>query len=265
MAYLQCHFYSVTLEKNVDVQIILPSIRPDDYIFGTKSNYYQQGNKFQTLYLLHGSYDDGNSWLLNTSIARYAQEKCLAVVMPSAEDSNYQNMVHGEKFLTYVAQELPLKMAQMLPLSKKRENTFIAGNSMGGGGAFRCAFTYSKIYGAAASLSGALEMKELTDFPHSMKLPIAYRKAIYGDEMKKTELLELLESVNISTLPRLYMICGMEDFIFQSNENFYKKATKMGLTITYKKCHGTHNWSCWDKWIQDVLDWLPLKGTSVKC
>lgn len=264
MAYLQSHFYSTALQKNVDVQIILPDVQPDDYIFQKKKGFRLPGKKFQTLYLLHGSYDDGNSWLLNTSIGRYAQEKCLAVVMPSAENSNYQEMAHGEKYLTYIAEELPLVLPGMLPLSRKREDTFVAGNSMGGGGAFRCAFTHPQNYGAAASLSGALEMAKIASSPHGGRIPLPYRRAVYGDGMKPVELLDLLNPAEIPNLPELFMVCGTEDFIFPSNESFYQAGSAMGLRLTYRKHPGAHNWGCWDAWIREVLDWMSLKGRPVE-
>lgn len=264
MAYLQSHFYSTTLQKNVDVQIILPDVQPDDYIFEKKKDFRLSKKKFQTLYLLHGSYDDGNSWLLNTSVNRYAQEKCLAVVMPSAENSNYQEMTHGEKYLTYITEELPLVLSGMLPLSRKRENTFVAGNSMGGGGAFRCAFTHPRSYGAAASLSGALELAKIASSPHGSRIPLPYRRAVYGDDMRPEELLDLLSPAQIPCLPELFMVCGTEDFIFPSNENFYRMGSAMGLRLTYRKHPGAHNWDCWDAWIRETLDWLPLKGAPVE-
>ena len=263
MAYLQTHFYSVTLQRNVDVSAVLPDMQPDDYIFEKKKDFRLPGKKFQTLYLLHGSYDDGNSWLLNTSIGRYAQDKCLALVLPSAENSNYEDMVHGEKYLTYITEELPQVMAGMLPLSTARENTFVAGNSMGGGGAFRCAFVHPEQYGAAASLSGALELADIASSPHGSRLPLPYQKAVHGDSLKPVELLELLPET-VSALPELFMVCGTEDFIFPSNESFYRKGTNMGLRLTYRKHPGAHNWDCWDRWIREVLDWLPLKGSPVE-
>jgi putative tributyrin esterase len=248
----------------VDVQIVLPDVQPDDYIFEKQKELRLPGLKFQTLYLLHGSYDDGNSWLMNTSVGRYAQEKCLALVLPSAENSNYQEMAHGDEYLSYIAEELPHVLSEMLPLSGAREDTFIAGNSMGGGGAFRCAFTHPDRYRAAASLSGALELGNIASSPHGSRIPLPYRRAVYGDGLKATELLELLDPAKISDLPELLMICGTEDFIFPSNENFYRAGSSKELHLTYKKYPGAHNWDCWDRWIREVLDWLPLKGSPVK-
>ena len=33
----------------------------------------------------------------------------------------------------------------------------------------------------------------------------------------------------------------------------------LGYDLVYKDSEGNHNWQCWDKWIQDVLNWLPIK------
>ena len=53
------------------------------------------------------------------------------------------------------------------------------------------------------------------------------------------------------------MTCGTEDFIYPSNEAFYQAACELGVTVTYEKFSGVHNWDFWDAHIQDVLKWLP--------
>ena len=56
----------------------------------------------------------------------------------------------------FVGEELPRIMRAMFPLSQKREDTFIAGLSMGGFGALRNGFKYSDTFSRIAALSSAL-------------------------------------------------------------------------------------------------------------
>ena len=56
-------------------------------------------------------------------------------------------MVSGPNYLKFLTQELPEFITKMFPVSVKRENTFIAGLSMGGYGGF----------GRAGSLCGCRE------------------------------------------------------------------------------------------------------------
>ncbi len=186
------------------------------------------------------------------------------MVMPSAENSCYQDMVHGENYLAYVGQELPQLMRKMFPLSPRREDTFIAGLSMGGYGTFRIAFEYPETFGCAASISGALDMRELHKGTeeHITKMPLNYRKAAFGESITitdKDDLGALLAAhcAKKTRLPDMYMCCGREDFILPTNDSFFRKAESLGVKIVYETHPGVHDWNYWDAHVQDVLNWLP--------
>lgn len=57
-------------------------------------------------------------------------------------------MAHGGAFYTYIVEELPVLMRQFFPLSEKREDNFIAGNSMGGYGAMKIGINNPDRYAA---------------------------------------------------------------------------------------------------------------------
>lgn len=257
MAHIQLNFFSDSLQKSTNVLVFIPTTAPDDYLFDQENRFLLQDKKYQALYLLHGSYDDYGSWVRNSRIENYAQEKCLAVIMPAAENSAYLDMAYGEKYQTYIAKELPQLLSILFPISTRKEDTFIAGLSMGGGGAFRFALTFPEKYGAAASLSGGLNLSAVTSCAHMMKMPRNYLCAVHGDAEAK-EVIDLLEDIDTDKIPPLYMICGTNDFILPANDTFYDKAMDIGLSVTYEKHPGGHTWEFWDRYIQDVLDWLPL-------
>lgn len=93
------------------------------------------------LYLLHGLSDNHSCWLRRTAVDRYAEEYGIAVVMPEVQRSFYCDMAHGPAYFTYIADELPQICQRLFRLSDKREDTFIAGNSMGGYGALKAALS----------------------------------------------------------------------------------------------------------------------------
>ncbi len=134
--------------------MLLPQRRPGD----PQDNYQ---TPFRVLYLLHGYSDDQTAWQRWTSIERYAEGLNLAVVMPAAQNSFYTDMVHGGKFFTFLTEELPAVVHDLFPLSTERADTFVAGLSMGGYGAFKLALSRPDLYAAAASLSGALDICEV--------------------------------------------------------------------------------------------------------
>src|SRR4051794_9876274 len=155
MAFLDVHCFSDALGSSVSFYVLLPqqTTRQIGLAGGEKRAQYQ------TLYLLHGLSDDHTIWTRRTSIERYAAAKNLAVVMPAVGRSFYQDLPSGQKFWTFVSEELPALCQGYFPLSAAREDNFAAGLSMGGYGALRLGVARPEKFVAAASLSGALDLK----------------------------------------------------------------------------------------------------------
>lgn len=273
MAHLNCSFYSPSLRKNAKLTVFLPSMSADDYLFNDDHpKYFEPGTKFQTLYLLHGSYGDCLDWALFANAERYAQEHCLALIIPSAENSSYLDMYRGEDYLTYITRELPAFCGKIFPLSQKREDTFIAGLSMGGYGAFRAALERPELYAAVASLSGGLDKAEATNKTeaHFTKMPENYRKATFGESGvnepgSENDLRVLLEKrlAEGAALPAMFHTIGEDDFLRAGGEAYIAFAKEHGVEIKYTLHPGVHNWDFWNSYLLEVMDWLPLKKDLV--
>ncbi|MDK7226196.1 alpha/beta hydrolase-fold protein, partial [Proteus mirabilis] len=87
-------------------------------------------------------------------LERYARDLDLVIVLPTTHRGWYINNAIGYPYSNFISVELPEIIQTMLPVSTKREDTYIAGASMGGFGALKAAFTYPEKYGYVASLSG---------------------------------------------------------------------------------------------------------------
>ena len=97
----------------------------------------------KVLYLLHGGEGNCMDWVRFTSIERYATGKNIAVIMPSANISRWNNMAMGENYSDFLVHDLPQRLRKVFPyLSYEPEDTYIAGLSMGGGGALTNAMLY---------------------------------------------------------------------------------------------------------------------------
>jgi S-formylglutathione hydrolase FrmB len=247
MALIQCDFYSETLQLSTSMNAILPQpVRA----------------RYPVLYLLHGLSDDHTIWLRRTSIERYVDPLGLAVVMPAVHRSFYADMAHGNRYWTFVSQELPALARSFFPVSRRREDTFVAGLSMGGYGAFKLALSYPQRFAAAASLSGALDQAGDMDTAESAWR--AEMENMYGDLGKfagsPNDVMQLARRCAQSSepKPRLYQCCGTEDFLYDQNLRFRDQALKLGLDLTYEEGPGEHEWGYWDRMIQRVLAWLPL-------
>ena len=264
MAYIQCGIASDSLQRNTTVHIVLPSPTPDDHLRERDLEaLYPEGRRWRTLYLLHGSFSGGDDWLRRSNVERYAEKHRLALVMPSAENSRYTDMHRGEDYLSYITQELPAFMRTFFPLSKKREDTFIAGLSMGGYGAFLAALTAPGTFSRAASLSGSLDIRDfmreqMTQDSATLR---NYLRAIFEDPLNVPDsyhlpaLLEKRLAQGIP-LPELYLSCGLDDCTLPANDRFHQEASELGVAVKYDRHPGGHDWDYWDSHIRDVLDWV---------
>lgn len=220
--------------------------------------------RLPVLYLLHGLSDDHTIWSRRTSIERYVSSMGLAVVMPNVHKSFYTDMEQGDRYWTFLTEELPAIAEQFFPISSEREKSFVAGLSMGGYGAFKWALNFPERFAAAASLSGALDMHAHREQIQPDNWMYGTFVKVYGDrpiQGTKDDLLWAVQQADIHTGPKplLYQCCGTEDFLYEDNISFRNACLKTALQLTYNEEPATHDWGYWDKKIQDVLNWLPLK------
>ena len=258
MAFIDCSFSSEVLGLASSMYVIVPQT--------PMAEAGKRRRGYPTLWLLHGLSDDHTIWMRRTSIERYVTPLKMAVVMPKIHRSFYTDMVEGGRYWTFLSEELPRVARGLFPLSAAREDNFVAGLSMGGYGAFKWAMRRPECFAAAASLSGALDVSE---FPRTRKKNPAFlaeMRRIFGplDRIAGSEndLLTLARRLARSKgpIPALYQWCGTEDYLYQANQTFLTTARRCGLPVTYEESPGAHEWKCWDRQIQRVLEWLPVRG-----
>jgi putative tributyrin esterase len=254
-------FFSDVLGMCVQMDAIIPQEAKQQIGMASAAD----GKPYQTLYLLHGMSDDHTIWQRRTSIERYASELGLAVIMPSTALGFYTDMSHGQKWWTYIAEELPAICRRFFPLSPKREDTFAAGLSMGGYGAVKLGLRAGETFSHAASLSGALDIAGMARFMDAQWKGTI--EDIFGP-MKKiagsdNDLFALAERrVKQGNMPRLYTWCGTEDTLYSQSTAFRDHVKKLGYDLTYQEGPGDHQWKYWDENIQHVLRWLPLRKAA---
>jgi putative tributyrin esterase len=256
MALLRCDFFSDVLELSTSMTVILPQSTTGQIGIAGRAG----SGAPPVLYLLHGLSDDDTIWLRRTSLERYIAPLGLAVVMPQVHRSFYTDMASGGRYWTFLSEELPALVGDFFRVSDRREDTFVAGLSMGGYGALKWALRQPERFAAAASLSGALDMATRARrdelFPGLMETIFGERPVAGSDD----DLLALLDRSDCDALPRLYVACGTEDALLPENHRFLDAARRRELPVTVDLGRGEHEWGYWDARIQDVLAWLPLRA-----
>jgi putative tributyrin esterase len=248
MAHLRIDHVSKSIGVTIPLEMIIPDpVRMNDIPVRDR----------KVLYLLHGLSDDGSAWQRFTSIETYASAYGLVVVMPSIGRSFYANQQNGQAYFTYLVEEIPQYLADVFHLIPIRENTLIAGNSMGGYGAFKAAFLKPEKFCAAASLSGVLSLAILNNADNHDRKEFAF---LFGDLQKlpgsKHDPAFWLQNAttNKFDLPKLYISCGKQDDLYPLSVMFNRACRSANLDVTYHEEDAKHDWFFWDRQILSFLN-----------
>lgn len=260
MAIMNITYLSYSLTRYVDFKVILPI--EDTKTF--EANPKDKPKEFKTLYLLHGFSGSCGDWLYGSRIYKLARDYNLAVVMPSGENSFYTDGEDGGALYgTFVGKELVEATRKIFPLSKKREDTFIGGLSMGGFGSLLVGSRFAENFGAIISLSGGFFLEDLfkDDKPDYLKnTPNGYYKHAFGDletvmNSERDPFAMAVKAHKEGTLPPIYMACGTEDFVFENNVQMKDSLLHAGIKLHWEQAPGEHEWTFWDPYIEKAIDW----------
>jgi S-formylglutathione hydrolase FrmB len=211
----------------------------------------------KVLYLLHGLSDDGSAWQRYSSVETLAKDYGLVVVMPSVGRSFYIDQPNGINYFSYLVEELPQYLNDVFHLAPKREDTYIAGLSMGGYGAMKAALLHPELYSVAASFSGVLSLNHLQAYPNDPRKPEF--EFLFGDLGKlpgsNHDLAAWLQRAveNKLELPDLYISCGRQDDLYPLSKQFFAACQSLGLKSFYHEQDGKHDWYFWDTEIKRIL------------
>ena len=252
MASISGSFFSKSLDMHTSFCAILPNDKIE-----------RPSGGFPTVFLLHGLSDDHTAWTRFTNIERYAMERGYAVIMPEVQRSFYTDMKYGIRYFTYVTEELPRLARELFALSEKREDTYVAGLSMGGYGALKCVLSRPDVFCAGVSLSGAVNIAGIVGSIHSNAMDMEPEIiGMLGNPPVVTEDVDLFKLVDKAAMlepkkrPRIMTCCGTEDFLYQDNLAFKKKMEASSLEYRYGEGPGIHEWKFWDTWIVKALDFF---------
>lgn len=259
MAYFRIDYFSQALHRQASFEMVLPNdVRTD---IPQQPNPYA-GRPMKTLFLLHGYTGKAECWA-----PMYLTEKYnFAIVMPTAENSFYLNgLSTGHAFETLVGVELVDYVRRTFGLAQKREDTFIAGLSMGGFGALHTGLAYPETFGKIGALSSALIVHEIAKMKPGENNGVAnyeYYRECFG------ELDQVLESRNNpetlvkqikaekKPMPHIYMCCGTEDFLLENNRQFHRFLEGEQVPHVYREGPGQHDMVFWSEHIVKIADWM---------
>lgn len=259
MAIMDITYKSYCLQRNVTFKVILPvedtaNPQPNP----------KKPEVFKTLYLLHGYSGNASDWAYGSRIFKLARDRNLAVVMPSGENSFYLDYEEREEYYgTFVGKELVEVTRRMFPLSHKREDTCIAGLSMGGFGSLLLGSRFAETFGGIISLSGGFLIHDLLNHPDKAFLQahtMSFYEHMFGDlktiaGSEKDPYAMCVKAFKKNQMPRLYMACGTEDYVYENNVHMRDALREAGIDVFWEEAPSEHEWTFWDPYIEKAIDW----------
>lgn len=260
MSVLDVNYMSKALNQKVTFKVVLPI----DATAAMSLTCQTQEKPLKTLYLLHGLTGNCTDWLMYTNVEKLAEAANLAVVMPSGTNSFYIDLpLMDQNYGEFIGRELVEITRRMFPLSRKREDTFIAGLSMGGYGAIRNGLKYCDTFGYAAGLSSALHYFEL-DLESDRRAAKFGEDSLFGPletavMSDKNPRVCYQNAKKAGLVPKLLLSCGTEDGLLPYNRSFRDYLIAQGEDFVYEEKPGDHTWEYWNDGIERIINhWLPL-------
>ncbi|WP_295715263.1 alpha/beta hydrolase family protein [Mucilaginibacter sp.] len=207
---------------------------------------YSSSKKFPVLYLLHGFSGNYSDWILKVpAITKLADEYQMVIVCP---DGNFAGWYYDSpmskdwQYETYVGTELVNWVDKHYATIANRSGRAITGLSMGGHGAMYIAFKHQDTFGAAGSMSGALDIRP---FPDAFGIEQVLGKySQYPERWEKNSVINMIYLLKPNSLA-ITFDCGYDDFLYQVNLAFHQELLMRKIPHDFTVRPGAHTWEYW--------------------
>ena len=211
---------SSILDMDVNYSVYLPSS-------------YESDGPFPVLYLLHGHYGNHLDWpsngmrqIMDIELSNGSATD-MVVIMPDGMNTFYTDDFDGRQldYEQFFFQEFVPEIESKFNIVKAKTHRGIAGLSSGGYGATTYGLKYHHLFSFAYSMSGV----------------------VFLDERFQNifEIINSKTSTELTQLPKIFLDCGTEDFLFDSNVYLSNFLTQKNIDHTFTKGDGAHEWSYW--------------------
>jgi S-formylglutathione hydrolase FrmB len=231
---------SAAMNKSLDATVVLP----DQYAQGNAAN------RFPVIYVLHGSGGDYTDWTANSHIGKLADRYHVILVMPDGGHESWyidSPVNPRSRYETYVGTEVVAYIDGHFRTIATKQARAITGLSMGGFGALHIALERPDQFGAAGSISGAVDPRGCEDEPGIAK--------VFGDPARDADFWNSAAIVeNARTLGNAHIAltidCGVNDSLVESNRTLHERLVELGVPHDYAERPGGHTWKYWSNAVQ---------------
>ncbi len=260
MASGRMEFHANTIMQHTNFSFVIPN----DFEMAEIRNPKHYERPTRSLILLHGLTGTDTDWLYGGVAQEMAKQYNLAVFMPTTGNSFYLDRGYaGGNFASFVGEEFPEYIRSTFGFCKAREDTVIAGLSMGGFGAIHTALQFPESFSACVALSSGLVIHEIADTGKRKDsvMPEAMVRDVFGDPETLTEsdknpevLYRRLKAAG-KGIPAIYLAVGKEDSLYGANQDFRNFLEQEEADFFYEDGPGAHDWYFWNEYLPRGLEW----------
>jgi len=252
MAYLKLQYMSAALSGMTTIHAYLPT----DAMSGTPVE-----PPFKTVYFLPGYSNDAFNMMSYLGLRRECELKGIAIIIPDGNNSFYVD--HPERmccYSTFAGKELVEMTRKLLPLSAKREDTFIGGISMGGYGALYNGLKFRDTFSKIIAFSPSVSVYDLIIghdfmFPQEIFINACGSKEDYMNSDLNLD--RFYRETPNEEIPKLYMCCGQQDgLVVNAVNRFASVLDEKKFPYIYTKGDGNHELDYWERHLDEAFSFL---------
>jgi S-formylglutathione hydrolase FrmB len=236
---------STAMHKTYKAAVVLPA------------SFAKSKAAYPVLYLLHGGFGHYRDWIDKTPdkelLQRLADQYNLIIVLPEGEIFSYyidSPVEKGSQFESYIIKDVVPTIDDTYRTNRSSKARAISGLSMGGYGALYLSARHPDVFGAAGSMSGALN-PDMMGWKLSPEMTANIKNAF-------ASIMGPVESVNYSIYSvismadlikkngtKLIFDCGVDDFLIEPNRELHRRLLFNQTPHDYSERPGGHSWDYW--------------------
>lgn len=239
---------SAVMNKTYKAAVVLPA------------SYAKNQSNYPVLYLLHGAGGNFSNWLTKTpnkNLAKnLADQYNIIIVMPDGEIYSWYLDSPSNKnsqFETYITKEVIQKIDATYRTIKSNKGRAITGLSMGGHGAMYLSTRHPELFGAAGTMSGAMDInytkfKISSEYINSTKErfeKLLGTSDVSQDVFLKNSIVNMVDAIKKNGMP-IIIDCGVDDFLIDTNRELHSRLLYANVPHDYTERPGAHTWPYWE-------------------
>lgn len=241
---------SLSIMKTINIQVYLPA---NDGLPDVEP-------PFKTLYFLPGFSNNAIQMGSILNLWLQSQNRGIAIVTTDADNSFYVD--RPMRAYSQLIRELVDVTRKYFPLSTKREDTFLAGTSMGGFGAMYNGIRFAETFSKVALLSPGFDVYEVKDAATGAPaFPQEFLDSIFGSEENyhatDFDYRNALANAhkNHVALPEFFCCCGRQDSLVGDNvQKFRAYMTENKFPYIWAEAEGGHDMTFMENIFSEVFD-----------